>query len=325
MKTHLPPPQAFGSTGIPVSVIGIGGWLGDLVEPGATATRREEAAITAVRKGVELGVRYFDTSPAYGHGRGGAERHLGLGLHSLTADQRASLTVSTKVGTDSERPHQYDADSVRWSLDLSLQRLQLEQVDIVYVHDPATDEQMNEIVGPGGAFEALNELKADGAIGAVGLGVRNHRFLTRAIETGGIDAILPSYDYPLLRTSVLPVLQLAAQRGVAVANGSPYAAGLLAMDPELARHRRGATDEDLALARQWWSWCGGHEIELGALAVQYSMRCPLIHTTLVGPRTATEVEENVRHATATIADDLWSQVEELRTQMGDPSPGGEIH
>lgn len=323
MKTLLPPTQSFGNTGIPVSTIGIGGWLGDLVDGNATDAQRDEAAIAAVRKGVELGVRYFDTSPMYGRGRGEAERLLGLGLQSLTADERGRVSVSTKVGTDPERRHQYDADTVRWSLDQSLQRLQLERVDIVYVHDPATDEHMDEIVGPGGAFEALNELKADGAIRAAGLGVRTHRFLTRAIETGGIDAILPSYDYHLLRTSVLPVLELAAERGIAVANGSPYAAGLLAMDPEVAVHRRSASDTDLALARSLYHWSCDRDIELGALAVQYSIRCPLIHTTLVGPRTTQEVDENIQHATADIGDDVWAALDEFRAHMGDPSAGGE--
>jgi aryl-alcohol dehydrogenase-like predicted oxidoreductase len=323
MEMHLPPTHPFGNTGISVSAIGIGGWLGDLVDDDATDAQRDGAAVEAVRRGVELGVRYFDSSPAYGRGRGEAERVLGLGLQTLSTQERAEVTVSTKVGTDPERRHHYDADTVRWSLDLSLRRLQLDSVDIVYVHDPASDEHMDEIVGPGGAFEALGSLKADGVVRAVGLGVRTHRFLTRAIETGGIDAILPSYDYHLLRTSVLPVLELAAERGVAVANGSPYAAGLLAMDPEVAVHRRGATEEDLALARGLYRWSGERDVELGALAVQYSIRCPHIHTTLVGPRTAEEVDQNVRHATAVIDDEVWSELEGFRAQMGTPSAGGE--
>ena len=323
MPSTLSSTHPFGNTGISVTAIGVGGWLGELEDVDATDAQRDEAGIAAVGRAVELGVRYFDTSPAYGSSLGRMERCLGLGLQSLTADERDGLTVSTKVGTNPERPRQYDADSVRWSLDRSLGRLQLERVDIVYVHDPATDEHMDTIIGAGGAFEALEELKEEGRIGALGLGVRNHRFLRRAVETGRLGAILPSYDYHPVRTSVLPILELATRHGVAVANGSPYAAGLLAMDPEVAVQRRWADDEDLELARALWHWCRDRDLELGAVAVQYSIRCPHIHTTLVGPRTAAEVEDNVRHATVAIDDDVWSELEELRAGMGDPAPGGE--
>jgi aryl-alcohol dehydrogenase-like predicted oxidoreductase len=317
------PTTTLGTTGIPITAIGVGGWLGELEDPEATDDQRIEAAIDAVRRAVELGVHYFDSSPAYGHMPGGAELWLGLGLQSLSSEERAGLTISTKVGTDDERPHQYDADSVRWSLERSLKRLQLDKVDIIHVHDPETDEQMDEILAPGGAFEALEGLKEEGVIRAIGLGVRNHRFLRRAIESGRIDSILPSYDYHPIRTSVLPILELAAEHGVGVANGSPYAAGLLAMDPDVAVGRRWAADEDLELARELWRWCQERGIELGALAMQYSMRCPHIDTTLVGPRTATEVEANVRHATAEIAEEVLEELEELRSKMGEPAPGGE--
>jgi aryl-alcohol dehydrogenase-like predicted oxidoreductase len=95
------------------------------------------------------------------------------------------------------------------------------------------------------------------------------------------------------------------------------------MDPDVAVGRRWAADEDLELARELWRWCQERGIELGALAMQYSMRCPHIDTTLVGPRTATEVEANVRHATAEIAEEVLEELEELRSKMGEPAPGGE--
>ena len=317
------PTTTLGTTGISLTAVGVGGWLGELEDPEATDAQRVEAAIATVQRAVELGVHYFDSSPAYGRTPGGAERWLGIGLQTLSAEHRAGLTISTKVGTDAERSHQYDADSIRWSLERSLKRLQLDKVDIIHVHDPGTDEQMDEILAPGGAFEALEALKEEGVIRALGLGVRNHRFLRRAIESGRIDSILPSYDYHPIRTSVLPILELAAGRGVGVANGSPYAAGLLAMDPDIAVGRRWADDEDLELARQLWRWCGEREIELGALAMQYSMRCARIDATLVGPRTADEVEANVRHATTEIPEEAWVELEELRASMGQPAPGGE--
>jgi L-galactose dehydrogenase len=127
----------FGSTKINLSLLGVGGWLGLLDDPQAPQAQKEQAAILAVHRAVELGVTYFDTSPAYGSGE--AERHLGLGLKQLDPAQRADLCLSTKVGTHPQRPQQYHTDAVRWSLDQSMALLTTDYIDIVYIHDPATD------------------------------------------------------------------------------------------------------------------------------------------------------------------------------------------
>ena len=102
-----PPPalprRRLGRTGYSVSALGVGGWLGILEDPAVDAAGREAAAIAAVRRAVDLGVTYFDTSPAYSAGE--AERHLGLGLRALPAAQRATLRIATKTGTHPERPN----------------------------------------------------------------------------------------------------------------------------------------------------------------------------------------------------------------------------
>ena len=148
--------KSLGRTGIEVSSLGVGGFLGLLLDPEATPAQCEAAGVEAVRRAVELGVRYFDTSPAYGNGL--SERHLAAGLAALDPEVRAGLTVSTKVGTHPERRYAYGADDVRWCFDGS--RELLGAIDVVLVHDPATDEHIDTILGPGGAFDALEELKA---------------------------------------------------------------------------------------------------------------------------------------------------------------------
>jgi len=311
--------RALGRSGAPVSSLGVGGYLGLLDDAGASDEQRVEAAVEAVRRAVDLGVRYFDTSPAYGD----AERYLGRGLAALPAGERQQLTVSTKVGTHPERPRRYDADSVKWCFERSQELLG--RIDIVYVHDPGSDEDVDRILGAGGAFDALEELKAQGTIRGLGLGVRNHRFLRRAVDSGRCDAILPSYDYHPLRTTVAPVLAHAAARGVGVANASPYNAGLLAgIDLDEASRRRAPQDADLARARQLWAWCQERDLDLGVLAVQHNLRCPDIHTVLVGPRTAAEVEGCVRHATTPVPDWVWEELEIFVTKLRPPAaPGGE--
>jgi len=312
--------RILGRTGYEVSILGVGGWLGLLDDSQARAAVRERAAVEAVRRAVDLGINYFDTAPSYGD----AERNLGLGLRELSKEERKQVYVSTKVGTHPERRQRYDRDAVRWSLERSLGVLGRERIDLVFVHDPSTDAHVDGIMGPGGAVEALEELKEEGAVGAVGLGVRTHRFLRRAIESGRFDAILPSYDFNLIRSLLGPVIELAFAQGVGVVNGSPYNAGLLAgLDPAEANQRRRSPEADVQRARKIWRWCRERGIDVGALATQYSRRDERISTTLAGPRTAGEVEGNVRHATAALPEGIWEELDGLLQVLGPSPPGGE--
>lgn len=312
--------RALGRTGVDVTELGVGGFIGALTDETASDSHRQAAAVAAVQRAVDLGVRYFDTSPAYGT----AERYLGAALSTLTVRARSTLTVSTKVGTHPDRPNAYSVDDVLWCFDQS-SRL-LGAIDMIYVHDPTSDEHMDAILGPGGAFEALELLKREGRIHGFGLGVRKHRFLLRAIESGRIDAILPSYDFHPVRQSLGPVLDAAAAAGVAVVNGSPYQAGLLAgIDLDEASRRRPPNDADLARARQIVAWCSDRGVGVGALAVQFSLREPRITATLVGPRTMGEVETGVAHATDSVPAHIWDELDDLLAQLvPPPATGGEI-
>lgn len=314
------PQRYLGRTEVPVSCLGVGGYLGALRDADATDEKRIEAAIEAVRRAVDLGIRYFDTSPGYGD----AERYLGHGLRALARAERDLLTVSTKVGTHPQRQHGYDTDGVQWCFARSVELLG--RVDIVYVHDPNSDEHMDGILGPGGAFEALEQLRSQGTIRALGLGVRNHRFLRRAIDDGRCDAILPSYDYHPLRTTASSVLTQAASQGVGVANGSPYNAGLLAgIALDEAAARRQPHDADMARAVQLLNWCRERDVDLGALAVQHNLRCADIDAVLVGPRTAAEVEDCVRHATAEVPEHIWEELKVFVDELEPAAaPGGEV-
>lgn len=313
------PRKRLGRRRVEVSELGVGGYIGALVDETASDTERQEAATAAVHRAIELGIRYFDTSPGYGT----AERYLGGALSSLDAGARAHLTVSTKVGTHPERRHAYSADDARWCYERS--RDLLGRIDIVFVHDPATDEHLDSILAPGGAFEALEALRDSGAIRAIGLGVRNHRYQRRVIDAGRADVILPSYDFHPIRQSLTPVLDAAAAADVGVVNGSPYQAGLLAgIDLGEAARRRSPDDADLARAQQIYAWCAERQVEVGAVAVQFSLREPRIGATLVGPRTVAEVEGCLRHATAVLPATLWDELAEfLDSLQPAPAPGGE--
>jgi D-threo-aldose 1-dehydrogenase len=285
--------------------------------------RKEAAAVEAVQRAISLGVNYFDTAPMYGAGE--AERNLGLGLQSLAPEARSRVYVSTKVGWHPERQHQYDADAVRWSLERSLQAFHSEHVDIVHIHYPLTDAHMDQILGPGGAVEALEQLKAQGVVGAISLGSRPHRFIRRAIESGCFDLVMTVYDYNLIRASAAPMITLAAEHGLGLINASPYNAGLLAgVNPGLAAARRPPDlPGDLERAQALWRWSRARGVDLGALAMQFSLRYERVTVTLTGPRDAGEVEDSLRHATTPLPLTIWEELDAFLATLGLWVPGGE--
>ena len=330
------PRNRLGRSGLLVSALSIGGWLGmlynpDKIEPGMWGGvmedrgARDAAAIAAVRRAISLGINYFDTAPMYASGE--AERLLGVGLNALSLTERHELLISSKVGAQPGRPKGYDADTIRWSLDRSLHNLHSHHLDIVFIHDPESDAHMDQMLGPGGAVEALEALKVQGVVRAIGLGVRIHRFLLRAIESGRFDVILPSYDYSPIRNSAAPVIEFAAKRDVGVVSGSPYMAGLLAgINPDLASAKRPPDSAaDLERSRALWRWARESGVDLGAVAMQYSLRNRHIATVLSGPRDVAEIEANIRHASTHLPAGIWDDLDAFLSTLGPQPPGGEAN
>ena len=317
------PRRRLGRAGPELTVLGLGGaFIGEVRERDASPQERGVIAARTVRRAVALGINYIDTSPLY---QGGvAERSLGIALRELSAAQREQLHVSTKVGTRPGMVGRYDRASVLASLEQSREALGREYLDIVFVHDPQSDEQVDAILAPGGAADAILELKAAGSVGALGLGVRTHRWQRRCLEDGRFDVALLPYDYNLARDSAWPLIELAQARGAGVVNASPYLRGLLAGPDPAAQARYGAQEApDVACAAAIHAWCRQRGIDVGALAMQFSLRHPGIASTLVGSRDAAEIDASYRHATASLPDEVWSEFTAAAAGFPPAAPGGE--
>ena len=318
------PRRRLGRTGLEVTVLGLGGaFLGAARDRDNPAAERAAIATATVRAAVAFGINYVDTSPLYQDGV--AERSLGVALRALSEQQRAGVRVSTKVGTRPGMVGRYDDRSVRDSLAISREALGRNYLDIVFVHDPTSDEQVDRILAPGGAAETIEDLKAAGTVGALGLGVGSHRWQRRCIEDGRFDVVLLPYDYSPARDSARPLIELAQARDVGVVSASPYLRGLLAgPDPtEPARHG-GQEPQDVARAAAVYAWCRDRGIDVGALAVQFSTRNRGIGSTLVGSRDVAEITASYRHATATLPDAVWSDFEAAAARFPPAAPSGEI-
>ena len=304
-------------------MLGLGGaFLGAARDRDNPSAERAEVATATVRRAIELGINYIDTSPLYQDEV--AERSLGIALGALTAEQRDGVHVSTKVGTRLGMVGQYDKESVRRSLATSREALGRSYFDIVFVHDPASEEHMDQILGAGGAAEAIEEFKAAGTVGALGLGVRNHFWHRRCMEDGRFDVVLLPYDYSLARDSARSLIELARERDVGVVSASPYLRGLLA-GPDPADQARYGNQEpqDVERVAAVYAWCRERGVDVGALAVQFSTRNAGIGSTLVGSRDPWEIAASYRHATAALPDDIWDEFEAAAARMPAAAPGGE--
>ena len=218
-----------GATNVRVSRLSLGGTpFGDMY-----ATVPDDQAVATVEAAFEAGVRYFDTAPLYGVGR--AERRLGLGLRHLPRDE---VVVSTKVGRilqdeDGTIPptFEYTPEAIERSLAGSYERLGLDRVDIVHVHDP--DHHMDEVMEV--TLPALRKLQADGVIGAVSAGMNHSAPLARFVTAGLVDSVLVAGRWTLLDQSALDdLLPAAVEQGVSVIAAGVFNTGALA-DPDAGK------------------------------------------------------------------------------------------
>lgn len=249
--------------------------------------RTDQQAIEAVHCAIELGINFLDTSPGYRE----SERRLGLALQGGWRDR---IYLETKAGTHPEHRGDYSAATIRWSVENSLRMLKTDYLDSVLIHDCADIE---DPLAPGAALDELCKMKQQGLIGHVGLGVRQHAFHRRAIETGQIEIVLSYLDYTLLDQSVAgTTLPLAAQRDVGIILGSIMGMGKLS--------GREPTNDERAHAM--WAWCQARGVDIRHLAMQYCMAVPYDNVVLMpGPSTAEHVQDTFRLAETPVDPEVW--------------------
>jgi aryl-alcohol dehydrogenase-like predicted oxidoreductase len=314
--------QTLGRTGFVVGALGLGtGWIGEA--PDLSLEERDAAAVDAVHSAIEHGMNYIDTAPSYRQGL--SERRTGL---ALAGPWRARVRLATKVGTHPERPGDFSEAAVQWSVEQSLRVLGTDVIDVLLVHDP---EDMAPVLARGGALDTLERLKSQQVVRAIGLGVQNHAHQRLALATGRFDVVQLPYDYNLLRTTSMALLEITQAQHIGAINASPFQQGLLAgVDPQEVMRLRAAfvasavRTNDTIRATRLWQWSRERGIDLRALAVQFCLRETRFATTLVGPRTRQEVEEDVQAATTPIPEAHWQALAALMPTLPDASGGGEL-
>jgi D-threo-aldose 1-dehydrogenase len=309
--------------------------LGNLFAPVS-----EEDAVHAVRRALALGVRYIDTAPHYGNGL--SEHRVATALRGV---ERETFVLSTKVGRllspdpgASRNQHgfvggqpfrqrfDYSHDGALRSIEDSLQRLGLARVDIALIHDidvfthgaEAQPQRFREAMD--GAYRALARLKAEGAIGAVGLGVNDWRVCLEALKHGDFDGFLLAGRYTLIDQSALAeLLPVCQRRGTSVIIGGPYNSGILARGAVAGAtyDYRPAEAAILERVRALTVVCATFDVPLQAAALQFPLGHPAVLTVLPGARSPAEVEANLRFAAHPIPADFWLALRDARLLASD--------
>ncbi|MFJ8044139.1 aldo/keto reductase [Kitasatospora sp. NPDC096147] len=269
------------------------------------------------------GIRSYDTAPHYGLGL--SERRLG---EALRQHPRAEYTVSTKVGRLLEpvadpvgddlsaggfavpathrRVWDFSADGVRRSLEASLTRLGLDRVDIVYLHDP--DDHAEQALTE--AYPALERLRAEGVVGAIGVGMNQSALPARFVRETDLDVVLLAGRYTLLdRTGLADLLPEAERRGVSIVAGGVFNSGLLANPrPGASYDYQAAPEEVLRRALRLQEVCARHGVPLRAAAARFPLGHPAVASVLLGLRTADQTRDALAQYGRHLPAALWAEL-----------------
>jgi D-threo-aldose 1-dehydrogenase len=277
----------------------------------------------------DLGIRYFDTAPYYGFTL--SEHRLGA---ALRARPRGDYVISTKVGRlmwpdpavrPGEcgwaaplpfRPHyDYTYDGVMRSYEDSLQRLGLDRVDMLYVHDigRVTHGERHahywKQLGDGGGFRALEQLRDEGAIKGFGLGVNEWEAIAAALDVCALDCVLLAGRYTLLeQASLAPLMDRCAQVGTDVVIGGPFNSGILAGTNKF--NYEDAPAAVVERVRAIAAVCREFDVPLQAAALQFPMAHPAVVSCIPGAQNIDQLRRNAHWFSQPLPAGLWTALKD---------------
>ncbi len=289
--------------------------IGGLFEPVGDAQ-----ALATLQHAWDGGIRFFDTAPLYGLGL--AERRLGAFLKDKPRDD---YVVSTKVGRiirdgvpgadlaawtenrDKVFDFDFSYDGVMRSVEDSLERLDLDRVDMLLIHDP--DDHHDEAIA--GAYQALDLLRHEGTIAALGAGMNQTAMPARFAREGRFDCFLVAGRYTLLdRSAADELLGVCEEQQISIIAGGVFNSGVLAGGDTY--DYAPVSDELRTRVRYLSDVCFRFGVPLKAAALQFPYRYPLVASVLSGARSPEEIDENLRLFDMELPVEIWDALEAVR-------------
>lgn len=284
----------------------------------------DETSLATVDAAWDAGIRYFDTAPHYGLGL--SEQRLGVALSSRP---REDFVLSTKVGrlliedangrelpdddgfavtSTLRRQWDFSRDGILRSVEGSLRRVKTDRLDIAYLHDPDAHWDAASTT----SIEALVELRDQGVVSAIGVGMNQSPMLTEFVRRCDVDIVMVAGRYTLLDQSAAhDLLPLAEDRGVAVVAAAIYNSGLLSSDRPSATARfdyREPPAELIARVHAIADVCERHRTTLPAAAVAYPLRHAAVASVVAGMRGAAQVDSTIDRYADAPPEALWEEL-----------------
>jgi len=329
--------RRIGQTELEVTTLGLGG----ASLAGIFSAVPADQARATINHALDAGLNYVDTAPQYGLGR---SEHL---VGDVIRTRRSEAILSTKVGRllkpvdptmqdkgawvdplPFDQVYDYSYDGIMRSFEDSLQRLGVNSVDILYVHDIGTATHGVEANKPlwqqlaSGGYRALRELRDSGVVSAIGLGVNEWEVLMDAMALGDWDVFLLAGRYTLLeQTALAPFMTTAAERGSSVVVGGPFNSGILVGGTTFNYAK--APEEIVTRVKAIEAVCKQFNVPLPAAALQFPLTHPVVCNVLPGPRSPAELDGILEWWDVSIPAELWTTLAEKGLLApGTPIPGG---
>ncbi|MEJ3750036.1 aldo/keto reductase [Actinomycetes bacterium KLBMP 9797] len=302
------PRRALGRTGLAVTPVCVGGSpLGSMPEVFGYDVSGEQGTATALAA-LTGPFNFLDTAAGYSDGE--SERRIGEALRRV-GGVPDGFVLATKVDRDFSTGD-FSGDQVRRSAEGSLERLGLDTLPLVYLHDPE-HISFAEGVAPGGPVEALIDLRDQGVIEHLGVAGGPVDLMAQYLRTGVFEALITHNRWTLVDRSAGDLIDEAVSLGVGVVNGAPFGGGVLAKGTAVVSKYayREASDEVLRRIRAMEEACAAHGVPIAAAALQFSLRDPRITSTIVGISRPERVAATATMANWPIPDDLWAQLAPL--------------
>lgn len=305
----------FGKTSLEVTNICVGAApIGGLLYRGNRLPERQ--AIDTLIHIFDSPIRFLDTSSIYGD----SELRIGKAIKEFGGLPKG-FVIATKADRDIETG-EFSAGQVKKSVEKSLDLLGIDRLPIVYLHDPEyssfTFEQIMSAQGP---VAQLHILKGEGLIEHVGISGGPIDMMIQYINTGAFEAVSTHNRYTLLNRLAEPLIDRASQLGLAVVNAAIYNMGILAKGLKVYPYYYNQdVNEDIAdKVSRLEHLSDKHQVPIGAVALQLSLRDSRITSTVIGMSSPEEVNENLRLAEIDIPEDVWVELADFPTITKDPA------
>ena len=309
--------KRLGRTGLQLPIVGIGtAFVGIPTQnqtvgeyEGAPSPIDRELGVETLVTAIDAGCTFFDTAALYG--RSFSEAMIGEALRQRP-EAKDKIIITTKAGR-SHAGYDYSFDGIARSVHGSLERLGLDRVDIVYIHD-AMGQPMERVLADDGALGALRHLQRQGLFSHIGTASNDPPTNLGYIKTGEFDAAVIADSWSLInRIAEREIFAAAAQHDVGLVAATPLERGLLVTGPRAdAKYlNRVFSQECLDHVRQIQGLCADYELPMLAVALQWSARHPQITSTIPGARVPQEARSSLAAAQLDIPEAFWAQLAPL--------------